>query len=125
MKSIKDFINEGLNNNIVFDYLKKTFKNVTVEEREDNECPNPYEEGSGDWIEYFLDDFDTVTSVPYSPKHNLFSICIDSVFWRIDEDGEIDYDENGPFEEEATLDNLKKYNKRSIKKIIKSSEEEW
>ena len=127
MKNLKQFILEAANtqSNVVYDFLKKTFKNVTVEERDGAEgFPNPFtgEEEKGIWFEYILDDYDPIISVAYCPKHNKFGVFIDSIAVWI-ENGAVVGDEEGTNGIEATEENIKLYNKKTMEQIVTAYED--
>lgn len=124
MKNITNFINESMSN-FVIDYFKKTFEDVTVEDRPADEFPNPFSENEeGDWIEIMLNDFDTMTSVAYDPDKNMFSLVVDSLYVIYD-GKKIKFSEEDIKSSDATSENLKLYNKRSVNKICKKYENSY
>ena len=124
MKNITNFINESMSN-FVIDYFKKTFEDVTVEDRPADEFPNPFSENEeGDWIEIMLNDFDTMTSVAYDPDKNMFSLVVDSLYVIYD-GKKIKFSEEDIKSSDATSENLKLYNKRSVNKICKKYESSY
>ncbi len=123
MKNLKEYlINESVNDNVI-DYFKKTFKNITIENRPANEFPNPFGE-EGNWVEVFLNDFDIITSFAYDPNNKLFQLVIDSCFVIYD-NSNINFDDEGGEGYDATPENLKLYNKSSVNKICKYYENEY
>ena len=129
MKSLKDYlIKESINtNDNVVSYFKKTFKNITVENRPADEFDNPFDDGEGgnnDWIEIFLNDFETTSSFAYDPNRNLFQLVVDSCFVIYD-GSDIDFDDEQGDGYDTTPENLKLYNKRSVKKICNYYDNEY
>lgn len=125
MKNLKEYLMcESVNDNVIA-YFKKTFKNITIEDRPADEFPNPFsEDEEGDWVEIFLDDYETTASFAYDPKNKLFQLVVDSCFVTYD-NSDIDFDDEGGEGYDATPENLKLYNKRSVNKICKYYENEY
>ena len=123
MKNITDFIIESTSNSVI-DYFKKTFGDIDVDDRPADEFPNPFsEDNEGDWVEITLNDFDTMTSVAYYPDKNVFALVVDSLYVE-KKKKKIDFSEYGNGYE-ATPENLKLYNKRSVNKICKKYENSY
>jgi hypothetical protein len=125
MKNLKEYlITETVNDNVIA-YFKKTFKNITIEDRTEDEFDNPFDDGDGgDWVEIFLNDFDTTASFAYDPNRNLFQLVVDSCFVTYD-GSDIDFDDEGGEGYDATPENLKLYNKRAVKKICNYYDNEY
>lgn len=123
MKNLKEYLLcESINDNVI-DYFKKTFKNITIEDRNGNEFPNPFSE-NGDWVEVLLNDFDPITSFAYDPNNKLFQLVVDSCY-VIYNGGDISFDDDGGEGYDATPENLKLYDKSSIEKICAHYENEY